>query len=116
MAPYIDKDHLSDEDLDEAIRGLWRWLARSLRPLVLSLIILIGFMQTRLGLTASVAAGLLVLLVYSSGLGRRRIEQVAVAAFLLTLLYWTDLVPMQRWHASGLAAIDRLLSTSAVDP
>ena len=76
---------------------------------VIAAIVLAAMLVAGAGLARAVAISVTAALMHSMGLGTRRIAQLSVVAFAALALHWLNIIPLQRWFASGVAAVDRLL-------
>jgi hypothetical protein len=92
-------------DDDEALR----WAAAALRGLTVGGMYLIALLAAGVGFLKTIAITASILTVLTNSLGRRWIQRLGVAAFALTLLNWSGLVPVERWCHGVLAMVDRLL-------
>jgi hypothetical protein len=76
---------------------------------VIAAIILAAMLVAGAGLAKAAAISVTAALMHSMGVGTRRIAQLSVFAFAALALHWLNIIPLQRWFASGVAAVDRLL-------
>jgi hypothetical protein len=76
---------------------------------VIAAIILAAMLVAGAGLVKAAAISVTAALMHLMGLGTRRIAQLSVFAFAALALHWLNIIPLQRWFASGVAAVDRLL-------
>jgi hypothetical protein len=94
---------MSDEQWSAFVRRL-------AKGLFVASILFVGLQVAGANFWKSSLVAALAFLMHRIGIGAGRIEQLTAVVFALIAIEWLDLLPLRRWIAGAMIAIDRTLT------
>lgn len=101
---------MDDGDLSQ----LLAYIMACIRAAVGGLIYWVVLMIAGAGIIKSLLVATVMFICLGLGIGRALLQSLAMAAVLLLLLDWCNLVPTLRWSHDAMAMLDGYLSTSTM--